>query len=87
MLKRLNLNDDARDVLVEATRAEPCHWGAWLELSGHISERGELAALQGPKSMEISFMEFFLHNNACYYFSYENVKMWEVLVISLMISY
>ena len=48
VLKRLNLNDDARDVLVEATRAEPCHWGAWLELSGHISERGELAALRLP---------------------------------------
>ena len=60
MLKRLNLNDDARDVLVEATRAEPCHWGAWLELSGHISERGELAALQGPESMEIFFYGVFL---------------------------
>ena len=49
VLKRLNLNDDARDVLVEAIRAEPCHWGAWLELSsGHISERGELDALQLP---------------------------------------
>ena len=48
MLKRLNLNDDARDVLVEATRAEPCHWGAWLELSGHISERGELTTLGLP---------------------------------------
>ena len=48
MLKRLNLNDDARDVLVEATRAEPCHWGAWLELSGHISERSELTTLQLP---------------------------------------
>ena len=78
VLKRLNLNDDARDVLVEATRAEPCHWGAWLELSGHISERGELTTLQGPNSMEI--LGCFLHeismqyinsaevNNACYYY-------------------
>ena len=48
MLKRLNLSGDARDVLVEATLAEPCHWGAWLELSGHISEKSELTTLQLP---------------------------------------
>jgi anaphase-promoting complex subunit 8 len=48
VLKRLSLNSEARDVLLEAIRAEPCHWGAWLELSGHINDRNEMAGLDLP---------------------------------------
>lgn len=39
----------ARDVISEAVRLEPCHWGAWLELSGHITDRNEIEHLDLPE--------------------------------------
>eukprot|EP00096_Caligus_rogercresseyi_P011405 TRINITY_DN4475_c0_g2_i1.p1 TRINITY_DN4475_c0_g2~~TRINITY_DN4475_c0_g2_i1.p1 ORF type:complete len:637 (+),score=174.58 TRINITY_DN4475_c0_g2_i1:32-1942(+) len=39
VLKRLGLNELARGVLIESIKAEPGHWGSWLELSCLISDR------------------------------------------------
>ncbi|XP_059082328.1 cell division cycle protein 23 homolog [Tigriopus californicus] len=49
VLKKLSLNSMARDVISEAVRQEPCHWGAWLELSGHITDRNEIEHLDLPE--------------------------------------
>ncbi len=48
VLKRLNLNPEAKEALLESVRAEPCHWGAWLELSGLVGDRNEMQALDLP---------------------------------------
>lgn len=39
ILKKLDLTNEAVNVLVEAVQAEPLHWGAWLELSLLINDR------------------------------------------------
>ena len=33
VLKKLDLREDALEVMQEAVNKEPLHWGAWLELS------------------------------------------------------
>lgn len=33
MLKKIDRCDEAVDLLVRAIRIQPCHWGAWIELS------------------------------------------------------
>lgn len=38
MLKRIDRYDEAIDLLVRALRLQPCHWGAWLELSTLITD-------------------------------------------------
>lgn len=43
VLKRLDLLDDARAVLVEAVALEPLHWGAWLELSMLVTDRAKVS--------------------------------------------
>ncbi|CAN7995196.1 unnamed protein product [Ixodes hexagonus] len=48
VLKRLQLRKQAMDVLVEAVRAEPLHWGAWLELASLVSDRDTLQSLDLP---------------------------------------
>jgi anaphase-promoting complex subunit 8 len=39
ILKRLELLQEAVEVLVEATHKEPMHWGSWLELATLIKDR------------------------------------------------
>ena len=39
VLKKTLLMDQAKEVLLEAIRMEPCLWGAWLELAHHINDR------------------------------------------------
>ena len=48
VLKRLELNDKAKHVLIEAVNMEPCLWGAWLELAYHVSDRSSLQSLNLP---------------------------------------
>ena len=48
VLKKLGLVDDAKEALQEAIALEPCHWGAWLELSYMVSDRASLASLRLP---------------------------------------
>lgn len=48
VLKRLQLRKQATDVLTAAIRAEPLHWGAWLELASLVTDRDQLAALNLP---------------------------------------
>lgn len=48
VLKKLNLNVQARKVLLEAIEKEPCHWGTWLELSGLVNDRNEIQRLELP---------------------------------------
>lgn len=48
VLKRLQLNQLAIDVLVEAAHAEPLHWGTWVELSSLIKDRDHLLSLDLP---------------------------------------
>jgi anaphase-promoting complex subunit 8 len=79
VLKRLGLNDMAKDILVEAIEKEPCHWGAWLELSFHISDRSALQALDLPdhwlKSVFLAhcYLELLLNDQALeIYFALQN---------------
>lgn len=39
VLKRLDLKKQAVEVLCEALRCTPCHWGAWLELASLITDK------------------------------------------------
>ena len=48
VLKRLELNEKAKNVLIKAVNMEPCLWGAWLELAYHISDRSCLHSLDLP---------------------------------------
>lgn len=38
MLKRIDRCDEAVELLVRAIRLQPCHWGAWIELSTMIKD-------------------------------------------------
>ncbi|KAL1458494.1 hypothetical protein WDU94_008640 [Cyamophila willieti] len=48
VLKKLQLNKDATDVLCSATFKTPLHWGVWLELAELISNRSQLKSLSLP---------------------------------------
>ena len=48
VLKRLELNEKAKSVLLDAVNLEPCLWGAWLELAYHVSDRTSLQSLELP---------------------------------------
>jgi hypothetical protein len=39
VLKRLDLNKMAVDVLVQAVTKQPLHWGAWQELASLLADR------------------------------------------------
>ena len=39
VLKKLDLRDDALEVMQEAVNKEPLHWGAWLELSSLCTDK------------------------------------------------
>ncbi|XP_025423843.1 cell division cycle protein 23 homolog isoform X3 [Sipha flava] len=38
MLKRIDRCDEAVELLIRAIRLQPCHWGAWIELSTLIKD-------------------------------------------------
>ncbi|KAH7938863.1 hypothetical protein HPB52_001485 [Rhipicephalus sanguineus] len=57
VLKRLQLQQQAVDVFVEAVHAEPLHWGAWLELSSLVADCDHLRSLELPNHW---MKEFFL---------------------------
>lgn len=38
MLKKIDRTEEAVELLVRAIRIQPCHWGAWLELSTLIKD-------------------------------------------------
>ncbi|XP_063884068.1 cell division cycle protein 23 homolog [Scylla paramamosain] len=48
VLKRLDLTQQAVEVLSEAVHLEPLHWGAWLELAALITDREMLGTLKLP---------------------------------------
>lgn len=48
ILKKLQITNEAIDILVESTHKQPMHWGAWLELSTLITDREKLEALPFP---------------------------------------
>ena len=39
VLKKLDLKKDALEVLLEAVRTEPLHWGSWLELASLCTDK------------------------------------------------
>lgn len=39
ILKKLDLREDALEVMQEAVNKEPLHWGAWLELSSLCTDK------------------------------------------------
>lgn len=47
VLKRLDLTQQAVEVLSEAVHREPLHWGAWLELAALITDREMVGVGQG----------------------------------------
>jgi len=49
VLRKLSLPDLAVPVLCASIRAEPGHWGAWLELSCLVTSRDRLAQLDLPQ--------------------------------------
>ncbi|CAL4081947.1 unnamed protein product, partial [Meganyctiphanes norvegica] len=48
VLKRLDLSQQAVEVLCEALHLQPMHWGAWLELAALITDREMLSGLKLP---------------------------------------
>jgi len=48
VLKRLGLNDEAKSVLLESIRREPCLWSAWQELAFFVRDRSALSGLDLP---------------------------------------
>jgi anaphase-promoting complex subunit 8 len=42
VLKRLDLLEEAKIILVDAVNKEPLHWGAWLELASLIMDRAKV---------------------------------------------
>ncbi|KAK7072146.1 Anaphase-promoting complex subunit 23 [Halocaridina rubra] len=48
VLKRLDLNRQAVDVLCQALHIQPMHWGAWLEVAALITDREMLSTLKLP---------------------------------------
>lgn len=48
VLKKLQLNKDAIDILCAATFKTPLHWGVWLELAELISNRSQWKSLSLP---------------------------------------
>ncbi|XP_050720538.1 cell division cycle protein 23 homolog isoform X1 [Eriocheir sinensis] len=48
VLKRLDLTQQAVEVLSEAVHQQPLHWGAWLELAALITDREMLGTLKLP---------------------------------------
>ncbi|XP_022080899.1 cell division cycle protein 23 homolog isoform X1 [Acanthaster planci] len=57
VLKKLELLKDAENVLVEAVRLEPYHWGAWIELTSLVTDKDKLNSLAVP---DLWIKEFFL---------------------------
>nr|CAD7571578.1 unnamed protein product [Timema californicum] len=49
VLKKLNLQQEALVVMVEAVHKEPMHWGAWLELATLITDREKLLDFPMPE--------------------------------------
>ena len=39
VLKKLDLREDALEVMQESVNKEPLHWGSWLELSSLCSDK------------------------------------------------
>jgi len=48
VLKKLGLNQDAKKMLLESVRKEPCLWSAWQELAFFVSDRSTLSSLCLP---------------------------------------
>ena len=44
VLKKLDLREDALEVMQEAVNKEPLHWGAWLELSSLCTDKETVRA-------------------------------------------
>ena len=92
VLKRLDLNDLARDALLASIQLEPCHWGAWLELSGHITDRHEVDNLPLPEHwirhffLAHAYLELHLNNDALIiYFGLENGGLKEAIYIKAQV--
>ena len=39
MLKKLDLKNEAINVLIESINKEPLHWGSWQEIASLISDK------------------------------------------------
>ena len=39
ILKKLDLREEALEVMLEAVKKEPLHWGSWLELSSLCTDK------------------------------------------------
>jgi len=67
VLKKMLLMDQAKEVLLESIRMEPCLWGSWLELAHHVNDRDTLDTLDLPnhwiKYMFIAHAYIELHLN------------------------
>jgi len=57
VLKKLDLREDALEVIQEAVTKEPLHWGAWLELSSLCSDKEVLQSLTLPSHWMAQFFQ------------------------------
>jgi len=55
----LELKEDARRVLLEAVRAFPCHWSAWLDLIALCSDLGDVADIRAELHLPDHWMAWF----------------------------
>jgi anaphase-promoting complex subunit 8 len=61
VLKKLNLQDDARTVLAAAVTAYPWNWGAWLDLASLCHSPQDTTALAVPDHWMKSFFTAHMH--------------------------
>lgn len=72
MLKRIDRCDEAVELLIRAIRIQPCHWGAWIELSTLIKDT-KMVIMQNCILYYILYYLFNLYNKMicvkCFTFS------------------
>ncbi|XP_068742918.1 cell division cycle protein 23 homolog [Montipora capricornis] len=57
VLKKLDLREDALEVMQESVNKEPLHWGSWLELSSLCSDKETLHSLSLPSHWMAQFFQ------------------------------
>lgn len=57
ILKKLDLREEALEVMLEAVKKEPLHWGSWLELSSLCTDKEMLQSLTLPSHWMAQFFQ------------------------------
>lgn len=77
ILKKMDLNELALDVLLEAVRSVPTLWAAWFELSPLVSDKGKLYKLDLPDHWMKHI--FYAHTLVELFLNDEGIKLYEDL--------